>query len=78
MENVKVFSAPACPECKKAKRFLDENGVEFEEVDLSQDRVSAMIVTQRTGQRRVPVIQVGEAFLVGFREGELKRALRLS
>ncbi len=31
---VKVYSLSTCPWCKKMKRFLDEEGIDFESVDV--------------------------------------------
>lgn len=74
---VKVFSTPVCPNCHKAKNFLKENKINFEEIDVANDEISAMIMIQMTGQRSVPVIQVNGNFIVGFDEPALKNALSL-
>lgn len=74
-ERVRVFSTPACPACRDAKNFLKESDVEFEEVDVAEDKLSAMLLVQRTGQRRVPVIEVDGKLIVGFDEVAVKQAL---
>jgi len=75
--SVKVYSTPVCPNCVKAKDFLKSKGIGFEEINVAEDRASALMMIQMTGQRSVPVIQVGNSFIVGFDESALKEALHL-
>ena len=37
MANVKIYSTPVCPWCKKAKDFFDENNVDYNDFDVSSD-----------------------------------------
>jgi glutaredoxin 3 len=63
---VKVYSTQYCPWCTRAKDFLKEHKVEFEDIDVSADRDAAQYMVEKSGQTGVPVIQVGEEFIVGF------------
>ena len=38
---VKVYSTGTCPWCHKAKQFLKENNIEFQDLDVSSDRKAA-------------------------------------
>jgi glutaredoxin 3 len=58
-----------------AKEFLGGRGVPYREVDVSRDRAAAVEMVRRTGQQGVPVIQVGEQYIVGFDRPRLERAL---
>jgi glutaredoxin-like YruB-family protein len=63
---VKVYSTPFCPWCVKAKDFLKEHDVEFEEIDVSQDHDAAHHMIEKSGQSGVPVIEIDGKFVVGF------------
>ena len=72
-----MYSTPSCQNCILAKRFLEKNDIAFEEVNVEKDQVSAALIMARTSQQTVPVIEVGEKWIAGFREQELKRALKI-
>ncbi len=74
-KKVTVYSTPTCPYCVRAKSFLTENGVAFEDVDVSKDRVRAMEMVAKSGQMGVPVIDVGGHIVVGFRPDVLTSLL---
>ncbi|MDD2206113.1 MAG: glutaredoxin domain-containing protein [Aminobacterium sp.] len=63
---IKVYSTPTCPWCTKAKEYLTSKGVEFEVVDVSQDREAAMDMVKKTKQMGVPVVQFDDVYIVGF------------
>ncbi len=37
MKKIIVYTTPTCVFCPLVKRFLDEKGVEYEEIDVSSD-----------------------------------------
>ncbi len=65
-KKVRVYSTPFCPWCVKAKEFLKEHGIEFEEIDVSQDQEAAHRMVEGSGQTGVPVIEISGEFVVGF------------
>ena len=68
---VKVYSTPTCPYCTMAKKFLKENNVSFQDIDVSRDREQAMEMVTKSGQRGVPVIDFNGQIIVGFDKGRL-------
>jgi len=66
MAKIKVYSTPSCPYCVALKGFLEENKVEFEEIDVSQDEESMKAIVEKTGQMGVPVIDINGQLIVGF------------
>ncbi|MBN1405872.1 MAG: glutaredoxin family protein [Candidatus Omnitrophica bacterium] len=76
-KKVTVYSTPTCPYCIRAKQFLKENGVSFDDVDisLSPERVDEMV--QKSGQMSVPVLDIEGEIVVGFDIGKIKAALKL-
>ncbi|QTX31947.1 glutathione S-transferase N-terminal domain-containing protein [Aminithiophilus ramosus] len=63
---VKVYSTQTCPWCDKAKDYLKGKGVAFDVVDVGADRAAAMDMVKKTRQMGVPVVQIGERYIVGF------------
>lgn len=72
----KVYSTPVCPECKKLKNFLSDAGVEFEEINVLEDKDAANFVVEKTGMRRVPVFQADDLLIVGFNKIEIEKILK--
>jgi glutaredoxin 3 len=74
MQTVTLYSTHFCGYCRAAKSLLSELEISFEEVDLSADPDARMALVERTGERTVPQIYVGETHVGGFTE---LRALHL-
>ena len=70
---IKVFSTTKCPECRVVKTYLLALGVDFEEVLVDQQPEMADYIEQKTGQRRVPLIENGKGHVVGFKPEEIKK-----
>ncbi len=75
--DVKVYSTPGCPWCKKAKEYLKRNNVQFTEINVAGNQDAAQEMIRKSGQMGVPVIDADGAVIVGFDEAELKKALKL-
>jgi glutaredoxin len=52
-ESLVVYSSSWCPDCRRAKRVLEEAEAPFAEVDIDQDSGSEAMVLERSGGRRV-------------------------
>lgn len=78
---IKVYSIPTCPFCKKTKEFLKENGIEFEDVNVMEDEKGREEVVKKTGQTKVPVIEIDKSgeyvIIVGFEKEKLEQVLAL-
>ena len=77
-KKVKVYSTPACPWCHKTKEFLQENKVEFEDINVALDKKAAQEMFQKSGQMGVPVTDVNGEVIVGFDKKKLKKALGIA
>jgi glutaredoxin len=63
MEPITVYSTTWCPDCRRAKSFLKERGVQFQEVNIEQDPAGEEIVIKANdGKRVVPTFDVGGRF----------------
>ena len=76
-KKVKVYSTPTCQFCIMAKKFLKDNNIEFEDVDVSRDIKSAREMVEKTGQMGVPVIEIDGEFVIGFNREKIKQLLNL-
>jgi glutaredoxin 3 len=75
--SVKVYSTPTCPWCKKTKQLLDDNNIEYQDIDISQDNAAREEIINLTGQMTVPVIDIDGELAVGFDEKWIKQQLGL-
>ena len=75
--NVKVYSTATCPWCIRAKQFLKENNIAFEDIDVSVNQAAAEEMVQKSGQMGVPVLDINGEIIVGFDKERIKKALGL-
>ncbi|MDR1915220.1 MAG: NrdH-redoxin [Synergistaceae bacterium] len=73
---VVVYYTSSCPWCVKAKEYLASNNVPFSQVDVGADKDAAREIVQMTHQRGVPVIKIGERYIVGFDQDAIKSGLK--
>ncbi len=71
-----VYSTPTCPYCVYAKEFFTEQGIAFENVDVSVDRARAQEMVQKSGQMGVPVVDIDGTILVGFQPDAFAKLLQ--
>ncbi len=63
-KQVKIYSLSTWPTCKKAKRFLEKNGIPYENLDVGENEEAREEMVKKSGQLGVPVIEVdGEILL---------------
>jgi len=76
-KKVKIYSTPTCPFCMMAKKFLKENNIDFEDIDVSTDQAKAQEMVQKSGQMAVPVLDIDGEIIVGFDKEKIRKALGL-
>lgn len=74
-KKVMVYSTPTCPFCIRAKQFLKDNKIQFEDIDVSADEGKANEMIKKSGQMGVPVIDIDGEFIVGFDKEKIKEVL---
>ena len=72
---VKVYSTKTCPWCHKAKEFLKEKGIKFEDIDVGADQKAAEEMIKKSGQMGVPVLDINGNIIVGFDREAIEKAL---
>jgi glutaredoxin 3 len=78
MPKVTVYSTPTCPWCVRAKEFLKENKIAYEDVNVAADQNAAQEMVEKSGQMGVPVIAIDGQYIVGFDKNAIKKALKLA
>lgn len=69
MAKVEIYTTEYCPFCTLAKSLLREKGVEFEEIDVTDDATLRAKMTELAGGRRtVPEIFVNGRIIGGYDE----------
>jgi len=76
-KKVKIYSTPTCPFCMMSKKFLKENNIDFEDIDVSTDQAKAQEMVQKSGQMAVPVIDIDGEIIVGFDKEKIRKTLGL-
>jgi len=56
MKKIRVFSTKFCPHCVVLKQFLNDNKIEFEDIDVSENEEARKEMIEKTIQMGVPVI----------------------
>lgn len=77
-ENITVYTTPTCTYCKMTKEFLDEHGIEYKAIDVTQDEEARNAMIEKSGQMGVPVIDIDGEILVGFNKEKLSELLGVS
>ena len=80
---VELYTTSACPFCVRAKALLRNKGVQFEEIDVTDDDELREKMTELAGGRRtVPEVFINGQLVGGYEElrasdksGELDRML---
>jgi len=75
VKKVRIYSTPTCPHCIRAKQFLKESGIEFEDLDVSSNDALADEMIDKSGQMGVPVLDIDGQIIVGFDKERIKRVL---
>jgi thioredoxin reductase (NADPH) len=77
---ITVYGAPWCPDCKRAKRFLAEQRVPYDFIDIDQDAAGLKHVEElQKGGRTIPTIAFdGTGVLIDPTNEELARKLGLT
>lgn len=75
---VRMYTTRWCGDCFKAKRFLKERAIEFEEVDIELDSGAADRLVEWTGGKRVvPTLEVNGHVLINPEIRDLASALEV-
>lgn len=66
--NITIYTIPTCSDCHDAKRYFQEQGLEYMEKDCTTDPRYPQEVWDLTKKKVVPTIVIDDEVWVGFGE----------
>ncbi len=75
-KKVKVYTATWCAFCHMAKEYLDKLGVKYSDLDVEHDINNGREAVEKSGQRGIPVLDIGGDIIVGFDRPKIDSALK--
>jgi len=73
---VTLFCTPWCPACRRARAYLREHDIQFNEINIARDRDAARQVRSwANGNETTPIFQIGDRIIVEFKRAELDEIL---
>lgn len=68
MSEIVIYTVTNCPYCKQAKEDYQEQGIDFEEINLDQNKGAKKEIKEKYGANKVPVIiKEGEVESIGYK-----------
>jgi len=77
MQKVIIYSTPTCHFCHLAKDFFTANSIVYTEYNVVNDLEKRKEMVEESGQMGVPVIVIGDEFIVGFDQTKIAKLLGL-
>lgn len=74
-KTVTIYSAGWCAFCKMAKEYLKSKNVAYKEIDVDENPDAARELVAKTGQAGIPVLEIGDATIIGFDRPRIDSAL---
>ena len=71
MAEIRVFTTPTCSYCHKVKGWLQEQGCQYTELDITKDVQALREWRALSGGIGVPVTAHGNDLIIGFDPGRL-------
>src|SRR5512147_398663 len=67
-KRIVLYCTAWCGDCRAARRFLNERGIAYEEIDIDMDPAAAEIVMKlNDGMRKVPTLDIEGKIVSGDR-----------
>jgi len=82
MSKVKIYSKDPCPYCVNAKRLLDNKGISYDLIDMTDNLDELNRIKDQWGWKTVPIIIINDKLVGGYTDlkmlnesGELDKML---
>jgi len=66
MQSIIIYSTVNCPYCVAAKNLCVNKGLDYKEIDLTNNPDELNRIKDKTGMMTVPQIFIGEDFIGGY------------
>jgi glutaredoxin-like YruB-family protein len=77
-KNVTVYTTPTCTWCNTIKRHLQENRIQFREINVAANQQAAEEMVRKSGQQGVPQTDINGEIIVGFDKPRIDRLLGIN
>jgi len=67
MGKVKVYTSQFCGDCVAAKHFLAKKGIDFEEIDITNNPEAVETIIAERGKRVTPTLEFNGKYMDGNR-----------
>jgi len=74
---VTVYSTPTCTYCNQIKKYFDEKGIKYRDIDVSKDQKAAEEMVKRSGQQGVPQTDINGQIVIGFDRIKINKLLNI-
>ncbi len=73
---ITIYTATWCGYCHAAKDYLDKLGVKYTDLDVEKNIQAATDSVSKSGQRGIPVLDIGGDIIVGFDRPKIDASLK--
>ena len=63
---IQIYLTGWCGKCGSARQWLEENNIEYEEIDIEESTSAAELLEAKTGNRSVPYFVIDEQWVKGY------------
>ena len=69
---ITIYSKPNCMACNFSKKYLEDKGVEFKEINVFEDK-EALAMLRDKGIAEMPAVDINGEFHTGFQPNVLSK-----
>ena len=77
MKKVKIYIDDDCAYCFALGEFLKENNIQFESINISENKERVSEVIRKSGEKQVPIIEIGKEIIIGFNKERICQLLNI-
>ena len=70
---ITIYSLPTCSHCIAAKKYLNDHGITYKDINIAGNREAINEIVRLSGQKIVPVITCGTDVMSGYDESRLQQ-----
>lgn len=74
--NINVYVKTGCPWCLGVTELLKKHGIQFKEINVTENQKAFDEMIQKSGQSKTPVVEIDEHLLIDTDAGEVEGYLR--
>lgn len=70
-----MYATTWCGSCRRARAYLDHNGIAYTEYDIDEDADAKERLSEINPRRSIPTFQIDDIVQIGFSEESLEHKL---